>query len=274
MTESSTNRLASARDKVRWAKTHVDQLRSEMRDACDGEAPRVMRTTRKFDPDSERVLFIAERVPEMGEDWGLLIGDALHNLRCALDHLWWQLAIDYLGREPTEKEAPRVQFPIIDAVEDWDGHRFLKLVEKQAADKAKTFQAYDRPDGTEAPLSVLGRLSNHDKHRELHPTFFVSTQHGFTSPDPSECRDCEIPNDGGDPPLWELDISYGEDEPKVGDVVLGIRVVPTGPNPDIDTHPEITGQIALRSQDPVFPLMDKLGGLVTSVLSEFAPLLK
>jgi hypothetical protein len=40
---------------------------------------------------------------------GVLMGDIVHNIRCALDHLVWQLA---LTRTPTPHSKP--QFPILD----------------------------------------------------------------------------------------------------------------------------------------------------------------
>lgn len=45
---------------------------------------------------------------------GDVIGDILHNLRSALDCLAWQLAITHLGREPTDKEAGIIYFPLAD----------------------------------------------------------------------------------------------------------------------------------------------------------------
>lgn len=43
--------------------------------------------------------------------WGVRVGDCLHNLRSALDHIAWQLALDFLKREPDDAEARRIQFP-------------------------------------------------------------------------------------------------------------------------------------------------------------------
>jgi hypothetical protein len=61
---------------------------------------------------------------------------------------------------------------------------------------------------------------------------------------------------------------------EAGDVVMGIKVVPTGPNPDIDLEPQISGEITLRNGEPILPLLDHLGRLVAWILNDFAPLLK
>jgi hypothetical protein len=70
-----------------------------MRTATTDGNPRV-ETDREYDPDSKRVVWIADRmIPEIDPAWTLMIGDCLYNLRCALDHLWWQFAIDSLGED-------------------------------------------------------------------------------------------------------------------------------------------------------------------------------
>jgi len=119
MSEQASTRLAPGRLAGSWAKLtraqgHVEDLRRAILDSCGGEAPpRVLSTRREFDPSNNLILWIAESLPEIGDDWGLIVGDAIHNMRCALDHLWWQLAIDHLGRKPTEEEARDIMFPIL-----------------------------------------------------------------------------------------------------------------------------------------------------------------
>jgi hypothetical protein len=160
-----------------WAKLdrahgHVEALRQAIIAACDeAPPPRVLATKREFDPHSKFVLWIAERVPEIDDSWGLLVGDAIHNIRCALDHLWWQLAIDHLGRKPTDAEARDIQFPILTYLdaERFRAHRFLKYVCEEAAARAERCQRYDAPAGQPLLLTILAKLSNRDKHREIHP---------------------------------------------------------------------------------------------------------
>src|SRR6266511_2429033 len=60
-------------------------------------------------------------------EWGVRIGDCLHNLRSALDHVVWQLALLHLQRQPTDKEARRIQFPIEHIPERFEGARVRPL---------------------------------------------------------------------------------------------------------------------------------------------------
>lgn len=52
-------------------------------------------------------VYFADNPPSPDATWALIIGDCVHNLRSALDHLAWQLVI-LAGNTPTEQ----TQFPI------------------------------------------------------------------------------------------------------------------------------------------------------------------
>jgi hypothetical protein len=271
-------RLAGSWAKVDRAHRHVDDLRRAIVAASDGRGPpRVLATRREFDAEGGHVLFIAERMTEVGEDWGLLVGDAVHNLRCALDHLWWQLAIEHLGRRPTETEAREIQFPILTHLgpERFRRHRYLKHVSPAAGAKAEQFQRYDAGEDQVLLLSVLAELSNHDKHREIRPTFFLPTNTTLSLHPAAELMiDCKIPSeilDGRE--VFAAEVLWSDRRPRVGDVVAGMRVEPTGPNPDIDIEPEITGDIELGEEGYTFGILDELGNFVSGTLNWFAPLL-
>jgi len=78
----ATKRLAGSWAKLDRAHAHVDELRKAIVEASDGRGPpRILGTRREYDAETEDVLFIAERMTEVGDDWGLIIGDAVHNLR-------------------------------------------------------------------------------------------------------------------------------------------------------------------------------------------------
>lgn len=281
----STQRLAPERLAGSWAKLtraqgHVEDLRRAIVDACDGEAPpRVLSTRREFDPENNLVLWIAERVPEISDDWGLKVGDAIHNMRCALDHLWWQLAIDHLGRKPTEEEARDIMFPILTFLspEKFRRHRYLKHVCTEAADKAERFQRYDAGEDQVLLLTVLATLSNRDKHREIHPAFLVNTKASIPmEPFDEVFVDCELPNEvRGGMRHFEGQIVHPPDRPAAGDVVAGISVTPTGPSPDIKVDAQVTGEIALGGEgNMTFGILAEIGQFVSGTLNWFAPLLR
>ena len=67
----------------------------------------------EFDPETDEHVLRATATPSEAviRHWGLITGNAVHNLRCAVDHLVWQLACYKTGGH----EARRVQFSIDDA---------------------------------------------------------------------------------------------------------------------------------------------------------------
>ncbi|MGH7861577.1 MAG: hypothetical protein ACREOS_04985, partial [Candidatus Dormibacteraceae bacterium] len=90
--------LSSSWAKVERAKVHIDQLRTEV-----GPQPHNIPLRHEFDSEDRAIVWRVKSVKE-AIDWPLLIGDAVHNLRGALDHLAWQLAIKSLGGvEPTDQ---------------------------------------------------------------------------------------------------------------------------------------------------------------------------
>lgn len=101
--------LRSSDAKLAHAKTHIDALRIEVMATNNGDIETIALGL-KYEPETQAVVYRIERMPEVRDSWGLLVGDAVHNMRCALDHLWWRLAIEHLGREPVGKEPKDIQF--------------------------------------------------------------------------------------------------------------------------------------------------------------------
>jgi len=60
------------------------------------------------------VVYRIDRVMQIRDHWPLIVGDAVHDLRSALDHLMWQLAIVYLGRQPKKTEARDIRVRLFD----------------------------------------------------------------------------------------------------------------------------------------------------------------
>ena len=101
----------------------------------------------------------------------LIAGDAVANLRAALDYLVCEL-VRLEGREPSRHNA----FPIYAEKQQFDASvrspRSSPLDGLKVDGSAWTFieraQPYHGPDPNSAVLSILRRLSNRDKHRALY----------------------------------------------------------------------------------------------------------
>jgi hypothetical protein len=102
---------------------------------------------------------------------GVIVGDFLHNLRCVLDHLVWQL-VELNGQEPTNHN----QFPIFDKRANYKAKagRYLRGVAADHQALIETFQPYRlNGDPKYDYLAMLRDLSNIDKHRFVHPVVIV-----------------------------------------------------------------------------------------------------
>lgn len=97
------------------------------------------------------------------EDISLVIGDALHNLRSALDGLVWNLA--HVDRAP---ERPRdVQFPVTVTQKQWkEAAKKLPTVPPSALEKIREFQCLDDAPGISF-VKVLHDLDIRDKHHDF-----------------------------------------------------------------------------------------------------------
>jgi hypothetical protein len=94
-------------------------------------------------------------------EWGIILGDAVHCLRSALDHLVYGLAGDPGGR---------TQFPIFTKKKDWVTRApamYWSVLEPLVAiiDDAQPY--HDGEVAADHPLAILRTLSNLDKHRAI-----------------------------------------------------------------------------------------------------------
>jgi hypothetical protein len=273
--------------KIDRAKGHIEALEAEIYEASDGEPRRVI-VGRRYDADAQEIVFYAEKLPEIRDSYGLLVGDAIHNLRCALDHLWWALATLHLGRDPEEDEAKDIQFPIFTKPSflkpgAWDKHPYLRHVSPDAAAKAYPMQPFVA--GTSKPantpmylinyLALLATLSNTDKHRFLHTAIAVPEK-GYIHI-PKRFIDCTPKSVAADrTPGWFIS-SFENRTIKLNDPVVRIPVVKTGPNPDVEMqNPMYVCAVSLVLDEGVLlRMMDalvNLGKHVVACVRDFEPL--
>ena len=107
-----THPLDSARLKVRRAEDHLKEIEKVMRDFWYANANGIT-----LDPDPQTRGYIVRIAgsPRPPESLPLLIGDCVHNLRSALDHLMWQLVV-----ANHKKPSNKTQFPVsVDSDDFW-----------------------------------------------------------------------------------------------------------------------------------------------------------
>jgi hypothetical protein len=152
--------------KIKRAEQQLDDLKLAIEKAVTANAIQV--ESMEDQPEGKRVT--ASVIPvEPPPDAGLYVGDAVHNLRTALDHLVCQLAIAARNPSACERET---QFPIY--IDDTPNNRKamdrrIQSISGPAQTAIKALQPYQRrPHDPAADLLwMLSELDNIDKHRLL-----------------------------------------------------------------------------------------------------------
>jgi hypothetical protein len=220
--------------KIRRAKEHFDALESELT-AWNNRSPYSVRREHNADGSRHSLIIVGDCKEEI-QRWSLICGDCVHNLRSALDHLVYALAIQHSGQNPPPNERS-LQFPIcgspshFSTKSNWiaplsdSGKRFIESV-----------QPYNRRDQLNpSTLGVIADFDNSDKHRLLNVTLAVagSAEIKFT---PIEGVEIEthlrpIIKDGAeiayltvDPPKLDLDYKF------VGLIDVAVSHIPVGPH--------------------------------------------
>jgi hypothetical protein len=170
--------------------------------------------------------YIIEAVGIPKVEWGVLIGELVHNLRSALDHAIYAAA---------EKPSRETQFPIFNSHQDWSKRScsMLYSVPEHVVSLIEEAQPYRSPEPALHVLAVLRQLSNHDKHRLLHTAAMtvVGAAPGFgPAKDISQIHQVEMPGLGK--PL------------RPGLKLANVVVKPDGPNPQMQLYGEFTLGIA------------------------------
>jgi hypothetical protein len=140
------------------AKEHLDILNSEIRAFLASDFCRV---EVHDDPDSSGYIYQPYLLKPIPIDWGIILGDFIHNLRVALDNIAWSCAIT---------KDDRVEFPIFINKSPEFGRKLKKLRE-DIGPEIEALQPFNRPDREKrrAPLWVLHRMDIINKHRIILP---------------------------------------------------------------------------------------------------------
>jgi len=257
--------LSSARAKYVRAR----RLTLDFQDSVEqklGKHPILYPLTRRYEASESAIVYRIERSIE-ADDWSLIVADAVHNFRCALDHLAWQLALRHFGDEAKAvKHRHGIRFPFDFTGAAWPQNRYTKYM--LPADAAKL--TVDQPFNVNAaaasaklphPLAMLCDLSNTDKHQRLQLTYAHASAYSFPPPGIVNARDCRV---SGGIRLGAFPVS-----PKTGDIAILVPVTVTGPDPDVELAINLSCFIAVRDHWNVEDVLTMIGQSVDSILNHF-----
>jgi hypothetical protein len=192
---TADEKLALIRTKVERAKRFLSDL-EVARDRFIETKPYVKKSKR--DPQTGHDLFYLTDI-KIDPDIGLIAGDAIHNLRSALDHLAYQLVISG-GGTPTTQTC----FPISDSATVYN-NTITKKVDGMAPTAKDKINAAKPYQGGTDELWWLHKLDIADKHHAM--LFAPVTPNRATIYIHDSRRDFAFPRGFGNP-LKDGDVFY------------------------------------------------------------------
>jgi hypothetical protein len=158
--------LTGVRLKLERASQHIEAIRARCQAFTERDPPPFSsRIEQKPQPDGS-VEYVAYAVvlEHPPHDLGAMIGDAVHNIRSALDYLVYELA------PPNVRSKGKTQFPICDTEQKFTNSAYrIEGITGDERTLIERVQPFRSDDPRTDPLVVLNRLSNSDKHRLLVP---------------------------------------------------------------------------------------------------------
>lgn len=241
--------LDGPRAKIERSKKHFGDLHNEMLRVASNVRP--YRVVVEREPDAREHVIRIRGSHVFPLSWSAIAGDAVHNLRAALDLLVCQLVLT-TGKRPDMK----TEFPIfLDAAKYKAGSpRKVKGASKTVVEIIESLQPYHKTGNPEShPLWLLHRLDIRDKHQLLNIiTTAVQTQR------------FEI-DTGGDFLLadgeYRMLVSPVEDGTELGQFTL------TRPDAKVNVKPHVTFEIAfddfgVEGNFLVYDTIDTIGSFV------------
>ena len=141
--------------KIERAKEHVHELNGQVAEYLAGN-PFQLRVRERSNPH-DRLVYIEAKKP-VPEHFALILGDAVHNLRSAIDHISYGIVHD---KAP---QPGRVGFPFVDKAQRLAGAintRQMNVAPKHVIDEIHALKPY--PGGNDL-LHAVKSIDERDKH--------------------------------------------------------------------------------------------------------------
>ncbi len=249
-------RLALVRRKTERAKKHLADLENEVGKFMQSNPYRL---GTRMDSDSDKRLYYLTAVQDIPGDIVMTIGDVVHNLRCALDHLAHQLVLVGSPGKP----VGRVQFPVFKDKASFEkaikGNSIVNGASQGAIDAIKALEPYQ---GGNDYIWVISQLDNADKHRSILAvgSAMRSINNGMTMK----------AIDGQDVPVSLFVAPCARRVPlKVGDVLFATS--DTEVNRDLKFTFEVAfGEPGLMEAQPVVPRLQEASNYTNELIVSFA----
>jgi len=261
--------------KLSRAKEHRDAIDQYIAGTFTDESNRPRLGT-KFEPETNSNILYVSYMPDLTgflRNVALILGDAVHNLRSALDHLAYQLAL--LHTNGNIAKPHRVQFPITDTADKFrqDCDRYMGEIAPLQIAEIERLQPYHGTQGLPEsgwsgpylhPLALVRDLSNDDKHRLLIPTVAVPSSSKLSTVAVGVMLLKLI-----DDPTGTM---MGGEPLEAGAVLVRAPAITKPLKRDMKMEGQVTPSIRLAEGRPLVDTLDRIAAAVTYTLSRFEPL--
>jgi hypothetical protein len=255
-----TDWASSGRVKIDRAKEHISNLEAEDRAFMEGGPYEIVAQDNVDTGDRTWIVRIHRNPPIR---WGAIAGDAIHNLRSALDILWRMVWYPSGGGQSNRK----IQFPIYDSPEKYEAsRRRVKPSRKRTMVLLDEIRPYK---GGNEPLWLLDALDIEDKHRGL--ILIYSTFMQMTIDFPPAAR--ALFGKPGNLPPGPVTAYLTEPLCPVKDGAELFRV-PAAQRNYMDMNPKFSftiafGKLRVVHCQPVFPLLVQFADAVDGVANAY-----
>jgi hypothetical protein len=288
---SPTDKLIGVRAKIERAKEHVHNLEAAVQAFRDSNPYGFRIEDDLKTGDKIHRIHIQSQTPD---SFALLIGDAVHNLRAALDYLAWQLVIAN-GQTP-KAGSNGTQFPIYNPSPKTKTHQ--GVIQGISPGAQKVLDSLKPYRGGNDDLWNLHQLDISDKHKLLLVTAFALSQIMPTWKGPThqwrlmralisslkpvgEIVDLKLTAEihATHPQHFSISVPVGVQDdgrlPILDDGTIVARIIaPIQEEAKFDLAFEITiNEPQIVDGKPVLPFIHQLINLVDSIVNKFVPFL-
>jgi hypothetical protein len=269
ITMTADERLAPIRVKIERAKEHIRDLEVEVRSFLMTN-PYIVGPKRN--PQTRQLIYYLVSVRDTSPRISAIIGDVIHNLRSALDHLAYQLVL--VGGGTPSKQT---YFPISEDAAKYKTERPGK-VKGMRPDAIKAIDAIKPYGGGNDLLWRLHRLDNVDKHRLL---ITCGSAYNSVNIGPMMHRSIsQVWREAGfdqarEIPVFDLFIRPAD---RLFPLKAGDELFIDAPDAEVNEHMQFRFDVAFGEPqvlegEPLIETLHQMADLVDHLVSSFAPLL-
>lgn len=233
---------------------HLETLHRELQEFRQQSRPYAFVVTSSEDRTHHRFQLHPSWDIETTARWAAIVGETVHNLRSALDHLIWE-CVRLSGGEPGDHTA----FPLRRSVPE-EGFAIWATAAKTRTRRAGKLH------GLNEGRYLSSSASSHTKRPRQETSWSRSTRCGRSTSTACPCRSCYL----GSNRHWRPSIARlidRDERREEGALVIEVNVAVTGPDPSVDVHANAPFDIAFGGQQ----VLDNLRNATVLVIQMCQP---